>query len=80
MPKFPQIIFKMYRTRNNSNKTLTFENLYKGLPGMHPSSSVRRTSSPEKYKETFFRVIDIVNVKIIGCTLQGVLMDGVAMK
>ena len=38
MPKFPQMIFKMYRTRNYSNKTLTFQNLYKGWPGMHPSS------------------------------------------
>ena len=42
--------------------------------------SVRRTSSPEKSKETFFRVRDIVNVKIIGWNFQGVLMDGVAMK
>ena len=56
----------MYRTRNNSNKTLTFENLYKGLPGMHLSGMGCRASETEKSKDTFFRVRDIVNVKIIG--------------
>ena len=38
MPKFAQIIFNMYRTRNNNNKTLTCDNIYKGLPRIAPSA------------------------------------------